>query len=286
MSESPRSLGADELEPLALLAKRAALDAGALLLEYYDGSTPSSELAASVSSKTTRTDLVTAADKESERLVIERILAERPDDGILAEEGGSRPTSSGLTWVIDPLDGTINYVYGFPVFNVSIACQMGDDLLVGAVHDPLRDETFLAMRGHGAVLNGEPLEMGDGPSLAEALVATGFGYEASRRLVQARLLETILPEVRDIRRAGAAAQDLCWIAAGRVDACYESGLMAWDLAAGSLVVTEAGGTVQLVDGLIPDIATLVAGPSRLVVELVALLERARESLDAREAAGL
>ena len=212
---------------------------------------------------------------------MDRLLAERPDDAVLAEEGGLRPGTSGLTWVVDPLDGTINFVYGFPAFAVSIACQAGDERLVGVVFDPLRDETFAAVARRGSTRNGEALKIAAGPPLSEALVATGFGYGAERRRAQARLLQGVLPEVRDIRRAGSAALDLCWLAAGRLDACYEAGLAPWDLAAGALIVTEAGGRVAVLDGLIPDASTVVAGPPLLQQELVGLLERG-----ARLAAGL
>jgi myo-inositol-1(or 4)-monophosphatase len=267
----------DDLLALAALAEELAHEAGALLLGYYDGAGPSEALTSSVRSKSTHTDLVTEADRASEQMIVTRLRSERPDDAVLGEEGGSHAGSSGLTWVVDPLDGTINFVYGFPVFCVSIACQAGDERLVGAVFDPLRGETFTAVTGRGAALNGESLRISAGPPLSEALVATGFGYEAERRRAQARLLEAVLPEVRDIRRAGAAALDLCWLAAGRVDACYESGLAPWDLAAGALVVTEAGGRVEVLDGLIPGASTVVAGPPLLQRELVGLLELARRA---------
>ncbi|HET9093411.1 MAG TPA: inositol monophosphatase family protein [Acidimicrobiales bacterium] len=228
-----------------------------------------------MSSKTTRTDLVTEADRASEQLIVERLRANRPDDAILAEEGASRDGTSGLTWVVDPLDGTINFVYGFPAFCVSIACVAGGERLVGVVLDPVRHEVFRARLGGGATRNGAPLRIEEGPPLSEALVATGFGYAAERRRSQAELLETVLPEVRDIRRAGAAALDLCWLASGRVNAYFEAGLAPWDLAGGALVVTEAGGVVELLEGIVPGAATVVAGPRRLEGELAALLGRAR-----------
>ncbi|MGO9558585.1 MAG: inositol monophosphatase family protein [Acidimicrobiales bacterium] len=269
----------EDLLELAVLAEQLAHEAGALLLGYYDGAAPSETLTSSVRSKSTRTDLVTEADRASEQMIVARLRAERPDDAVLGEEGGSHVGSSGLTWVVDPLDGTINFVYGFPAFCVSIACQAGEERLVGAVFDPLRDETFCAVAGRGATLNGAPLRISAGPALSEALVATGFGYDAERRRAQARLLQEVLPEVRDIRRAGAAALDLCWLAAGRVDACYEAGLEPWDLAAGALVVTEAGGRVDVLGGLIPGASTVVAGPPLLQRELVDLLEIARRAAD-------
>ena len=269
--------GETDLAALANLACGLAREAGSLLLGYYEGSSPSEELTASIRSKSTRTDLVTEADRASERLILERLRDERPDGAVIAEEGGSREGTSGLTWVVDPLDGTINFVYGFPAFAVSVACQAGDERLVGAVYDPLRGEMFEAQLGRGSRLDGKPLRMSGPPPLAEALVATGFGYDANRRQAQARLLATVLPSIRDIRRAGAAALDLCWLATGRVDACYEAGLAPWDLAAGALVVTEAGGSVEVVDGLVPGAATVVAGFPALCRDLSALLETAKQA---------
>ncbi len=274
---------AADLDELADLAEGVAQEAGALLLGYYEDGAPSAGLAASIRSKSTRTDLVTEADRASENLIVDRLRARRPDDAILAEEGASRDGPSGLTWVVDPLDGTINFVYGFPAFCVSIACVSGDERLVGVVFDPVRRETFRARRGGGASRNGTPLRLGDGPALSEALVATGFGYAAERRRSQAELLETVLPQVRDIRRAGAAALDLCWLASGRVDAYFEAGLAPWDLAAGALVVTEAAGVVELLEGIVPGAATVVAGPRRLEQELAGLLGRARLEAGRRSA---
>ncbi|MHB8456835.1 MAG: inositol monophosphatase family protein, partial [Acidimicrobiales bacterium] len=173
-----------DTDALAGFAEQVAHDAGELLLSYYDGAGPSKELTDSIRSKSTRTDLVTEADKASERLILERLGSERPYDSVLAEEGGSRQGTSGLTWVVDPLDGTINFVYGFPAFGVSIACQAGEERLVGVVFDPLRSETFVAVAGHGSARNGQPLSISEGPALSEALVSTGFGYEAGRRREQ------------------------------------------------------------------------------------------------------
>jgi myo-inositol-1(or 4)-monophosphatase len=266
---------------LVELASSIAREAGALLLGYYEGAAPSEGVAASAQSKSTRTDLVTEADRASEQLVLRRLAEERPDDAVVAEEGGARKGSSGVTWVVDPLDGTINFVYGFPAFAVSIGCEHAGRRVAGAVYDPVRDELFAASLGSGATLNGTPLELGNGPPLDESLVATGFGYDAGRRLDQARLLETVLPSVRDIRRAGAAALDLCWVAAGRLDAMYEAGLAAWDLAAGALVVTEAGGAVEILEGIVPGADTLVAGTRDVLPLLMALLRDARHAADAR-----
>ena len=240
----------DELRRLLDLATSIALEAGALLSERFSAAGPTQAVTDSIRTKSSRTDLVTEADHASEHLVVSRLAAERPDDAILAEEGGASAGTSGLKWVVDPLDGTINFVYGFPVFGISIACRSEACTLLGVVHDPTRDETFTAVRGSGAFRDSTRLILGPGPALGEALVGTGFSYDSARRETQGRLVAHVLPRVRDIRRAGAAAVDLCWVAAGRLDAHYDAGLAPWDLEAGSLIVTEAGGTVETVPGLL------------------------------------
>jgi myo-inositol-1(or 4)-monophosphatase len=265
-----------DLAQLLALATEVAHEAGALLLEHSSAAGPDRSVTDSAESKSTRTDMVTMADRQSEQLVVDRIRAARPCDGILAEEGSRVSSESGLVWVVDPLDGTINFLYGFPVWAVSIACQReaDDETLAGVVYDPVRNETFSATRGGGAQRDGAPLALGPGPVLGEALVGTGFGYGADRRALQARLLATVLPEVRDIRRAGAAALDLCWVAAGRLDGFYEAGLAPWDLAAGTLIVTEAGGSVEEIEGLVPGVPTLVAAAPGLGGPLGDVLRRA------------
>ncbi len=263
-----------DLLALAQLAGDLARAAGDHLLGYKEQQGSESDLAASAETKSSRTDLVTAADRASEQLIVDRLRELRPDDAILAEERGGLPGASGLTWVIDPLDGTTNFLYDFPAFAVSIACEDAEGSIVGVVHDPLRAETFRAARGLGAWLGNRRLVIGPGPQTSEALIGTGFAYGAERRALQASLLLRVLPSVRDIRRAGAAALDLCWVAAGRLDAFYEGGLQPWDHAAGALVVREAGGTVDFVDGLLPAVATIVAGPASLCSDLRRLLSAA------------
>ena len=254
---------------LVALARDVARQAGAVLLRAT-GTEARRGLAAGATRKSSRTDLATDADRASEALVRKAISAERPDDTILGEEEGETAGRSGLTWIVDPLDGTTNFVYGFPAWAVSIAVADRHGALAGVVHDPLRDETFEATRGGGAFLDGHRLALGAPPPLAEALVATGFGYDADRRRRQAALLPRVVPAVRDIRRAGAAALDLCWVGAGRLDAYYEAGLKPWDRAAGLLVAAEAGaGHVEL-DGPV-DVPTLVVAAPGLLDELVALL---------------
>ena len=218
--------------------------------------------------------MVSAADRDAESLIVGRLRETVPDDGLLAEEGGRAEAVSGRRWVVDPLDGTTNFLYGFPGWAVSIALEDAEGALVGVVFDPVRDELFSAVRGGGARLDASSspaavLRFGAPPPLGTALIATGFGYDAERRGKQGQVLTRVLPRIRDVRRAGAAALDLCWLAAGRVDAYYERGLNAWDWAAARLVVEEAGGAVADLDRhphglaaahpqLLPDLLSLLA----------------------------
>jgi myo-inositol-1(or 4)-monophosphatase len=242
------------------LALAAALPAGELLLERFRG--PATGLA----SKTSRTDLVSDADRAAEELVTRTILDARPGDALVAEEGAAADGGSGVRWLVDPLDGTINFLWGVPHWCVSVAACDGDGGLAAVVHDPNRGETFTAVRGGGARLGGTPLRVRPPAVLSEALVATGFEYTAEARARQARLLATVLPAVRDVRRFGAAALDLCWVAAGRFDGYYETGLKPWDRAGGELIVREAGGAVEdmALDGVLAGDPAVVADLRRLV----------------------
>lgn len=224
-----------ELLDVAMLAATRASD---ILTGFFEGP------ARNVGSKSTPTDLVSDADRATEKFLMDFFKHERPDDGILAEEGGGRESRSGLTWVIDPLDGTVNFLFGIPVWCVSIAVQDGDGSLAGVVYDPNRDELFAAARGEGATLNGEPIRVTDKAGLADALIGTGFSYDAEARAEQAAILGRVLPRVRDVRRAGSAAIDLATLACGRFDGFYEAPMEAWDKAAGVLIVQEAGGVVS------------------------------------------
>jgi myo-inositol-1(or 4)-monophosphatase len=199
-------------------------------------------------SKSSSTDMVSDADREAEEAITGVLRSERPDDGLLGEEGTDEAAASGRRWVIDPLDGTTNYLYGYPAWAVSVALEDEQGGLAGVVLDAARGELFAAERGGGATLNGEPIRVREGASLDRSLIATGFGYEADRRARQAEVLRQVLPAVRDIRRAGAAAIDLAWVAAGRLDGYWERGLHRWDWAAGRLLVTEAGGEVRDLPG--------------------------------------
>ena len=232
-----------DLDELLGVAVDLAEEAGTLLLEGQE------RVRALVSTKSTATDMVTEMDHASEALIVAGLERHRPNDGILGEEGHDRHGTSGIRWVVDPLDGTTNYLYGFPSFAVSIAAEHEGRSIVGVVRDPVHDETFTAVLGRGATCNGRPLTVTGPPALATALVGTGFGYDPARRALQSRVLLGVLPNVRDIRRAGAAAVDLCWVAAGRLDAFYELGLAPWDWAAGSLIAAEAGARTEILEGV-------------------------------------
>ena len=209
------------------------------------------------------------ADREAERTIRELLTAERPGDGLLGEEGSRADSESGRRWVVDPLDGTVNYLYGIPVWAVSVALEDEGGGLLGVVHDPVHRETFTAVRGEGARLNGEPIRVSGPDRMEHALVATGFSYEEQRRVEQAEIVGRLLPRVRDIRRAGAAALDLAWLAAGRHDAFYERGIKHWDWAAARLVATEAGATVAELAGDPPGL--IAANSPELFAELEALV---------------
>lgn len=209
-----------------------------------------------VETKSTSTDMVTEIDRASEELIVTALLDACPDDGILAEEGGARSGTSGLRWVIDPLDGTTNYLYGFPSWAVSIAAETASNtsegvaarVVAGVVVDAAHREVFTATAGGGACRDGESITCSRQTDLSRALVATGFAYSPAQRRAQAEVLVDVLPQVRDIRRAGSAAVDLCSVACGRVDAYFERGLAWWDLAAGSLIAREAGAVVSSLEG--------------------------------------
>jgi myo-inositol-1(or 4)-monophosphatase len=227
------------LDDLLALAVGLARGGGALLLDRFNGGRESA-----LESKSTPTDLVSEADLASECLIRETLARKRPADGILGEEGGGTQGSSGLTWVVDPLDGTVNFLFGIPQWCVSVAVTDGHGSLAGAVYDPCRDELFTATRNDAPLLNGAPILASTRADLASAMVATGFAYDASVRAAQADVFARLIPRVRDIRRFGAAALDLAWAACGRYDAYYERTVKPWDIAAGTLICERAGLTVQ------------------------------------------
>jgi myo-inositol-1(or 4)-monophosphatase len=232
-----------------------------------------------VDTKTGPTDVVTDMDHAAERLIVEALSAARPADGVLGEEGSHVAGSSGLEWVVDPIDGTVNYLYDLPGWAVSVAAQRDGRTVVGVVHVPSQGETFTAVLGEGAKRNGEPIHCGRGPRLSRALVATGFGYDAHRRASQGEVLRRLLPRIRDIRRLGACAVDLCAVACGRADAYYERGVKLWDYAAGVLIAEEAGVRVGGIGGAPPSAELLVAAPPGLFEELHDVLAELRADHD-------
>jgi myo-inositol-1(or 4)-monophosphatase len=259
-SEPPRT--ADLLG----LAESIAREAGASLRDAF-----SSLGSLEVSTKSTATDLVSDADVATERLIRARLHESRPGDAILGEEGGEGEGTTGLRWVVDPLDGTVNFLFGIPQWAVSIACEDADAALAGVVYDAVRDEMWSARRDGPATLNGVPLHGSGRTELATALVSTGFGYDAAVREVQAATVARLLPHVRDIRRFGSAALDLVWCAAGRYDAFYERGLNAWDLAAGGLVCERAGLAVLPLAATPPTGPGILVAPPAIASELAALV---------------
>jgi myo-inositol-1(or 4)-monophosphatase len=256
-------------EALLRIAVEAAGEAGRLLASWRGDERP--EI---VDTKSSPTDVVTEMDRRSEALITEWIRAVRPGDTVLGEEGGQTLGGPGATdaggharvrWVVDPLDGTVNYLYGLPDWAVSIAAEVDGTILAGVVEVPRFGERFTAVAGRGAWLHrGESaiaLRCNTGVILGQALVGTGFGYDAGRRQVQGEVVAALLPHVRDIRRGGSAAVDLCSVAAGRMDAFFERGLNYWDYAAGGLIAREAGALVGGLAGRPESTAmTVAAGP--------------------------
>lgn len=252
------------IEDLRVLAESAAAAAGALLLgARFD------EMV--VGTKSSPTDVVTQMDTAAERLLVEHLLGARPDDGVLGEESGERIGSSGVRWVLDPIDGTVNYLYGIGHWAVCVAAEVDDVVEVGVVADPSKGLTYVAVRGEGAWCGERRLQVGTPTDLGQSLVGTGFGYAAERRRAQAAVVAGMLPQVRDVRRLGAAALDLCAVAAGQLDAFYEQGLQPWDLAAAGLIAQEAGAVVGGLHGESAGERLVIAAPPSLFDSLHAAL---------------
>jgi myo-inositol-1(or 4)-monophosphatase len=230
--------------------------------------------AVDVRTKSSATDPVSEADLASERAIRAVLERDRPDDAILGEEGGGQGQrgASGLRWIVDPLDGTVNFLFGVPLFAVSVACADADGTLAGVVLDPLRQECFAATRNGPATLNGERISGSSRGELERALVATGFAYDAHTRARQAAVLARILPAARDIRRGGAAALDLAWCACGRFDAYYERGVKSWDVAAGALIAERAGLAVRRLEARGEDPAGVTVAPPGLIDALCELVD--------------
>ncbi|MGN0065474.1 MAG: inositol monophosphatase family protein [Nocardioides sp.] len=202
--------------------------------------------------KSSAVDVVTAADRACEELIRERLLRERPDDAVLGEEGEDRPGTSGVRWVVDPIDGTVNYLYGLPECAVSVAAEVGERVVAGAVVNIVTSTTYAAAAGHGATRDGQSIGVRSPTPESQWLVLTGFGYQAEVRAHQAACVARMLPAVRDIRRMGSCALDLCHVAEGTADAYVEEGPRPWDHSAGGLVLSEAGGRFELVPGSLPE----------------------------------
>jgi myo-inositol-1(or 4)-monophosphatase len=271
-----------DLAALEELATRVAVAAGRLVVDERP------RLVEASATKSSPTDIVTVMDTRAEELIRGLLLAERPADAFLGEEGNDHRGTSGVTWVVDPIDGTVNYLYDIPAYAVSVAAVAGDpktpgewQVLAGAVADPALRRVYHGALGGGAYERGwdepsstagAPLRVGSVDALSGALVGTGFGYTPRRRTEQGLILLALLPQVRDIRRIGSAALDLCSVACGRLDGFYESGLNSWDMAAGWLMVTEAGGVVSGPHGGPPSAALTVAGNPTVQARLLAVLD--------------
>lgn len=218
------------------LALKIAKEAGDLLIDR-----PASW---DLTVKSTAIDIATQMDMASEKLIVASILAARPDDGIIGEEGASSESKSGVTWVIDPVDGTVNYFYGIPGWSVSIAAKDENGTLIGVVHSPTVNATWHASKGGGAFLNNVKIACNEPVELNRALLSSGFAYDVKNRIEQLKIVNVLLPQIRDLRRIGSAAADICHVATGMVDGYFETGLFEWDLAAAELIAREAGAIVS------------------------------------------
>ena len=228
-------------EELLILAESIARKAGALLMNR-----PSKF---DLDEKSGVFDFATQMDHESEKLIVAEILSARPDDGLIGEEGANRESASGVTWVIDPIDGTVNYLYDLPGWCISIGVKDESGPLVGVVYSPATNSLWKASRGGGAFLNGSPISCNDPVALNRALVGSGFAYDIEKRKIQAALVSRLLPEIRDLRRLGACAVDICHVASGSLDAYFEAGVNEWDYAAAGLIATEAGALISIEKGI-------------------------------------
>ncbi|HAQ43643.1 MAG: inositol monophosphatase family protein [Acidimicrobiales bacterium] len=256
---------ASELKQLLDLAVDFALRAGEVHHRRATGD---------VGSKSTATDPVTQVDREAEALIAEAIKEARPDDSILGEESTLIEGTSGFQWVIDPLDGTVNYLYNFPSYAVSIGIETAGEPVVGVVLDTAINHLFAAQRGGMATKNGEEIQVTSCSELPLALLGTGFAYEPSVREQQAKVAGSLLPKVRDIRRSGSCAVDLCSVAAGRLDAFYETGVNWWDVAAGIQIVRSAGGVATYE----PDLKRVFASGPKLWDQLIHAVNQAEKGL--------
>ncbi len=220
-----------------------------------------------VDTKSTPTDVVTAVDGAAERLIVDALLAARPHDGVLGEEGAGAAGTSGVRWVIDPIDGTVNYLYGIPAYAVSIGAEYAGHVVAGVVLDVVANQVYTATVGGGAACEGRALHASGVTELGQSLIGTGFAYDSVQRAAQAQVLTGVLPRIRDIRRIGSCALDLCAVAAGRLDGYYEWGPSLWDYAAGGLIAREAGARTSAISG-----GLVVAAPPGIFDALTRLLQ--------------
>lgn len=227
---------------LLVVAEELAREAGDMALRGRKSG------AVTATTKSSPTDMVTQYDKASEELITRDLTAQRPNDGIIGEEGANTPSSSGITWHIDPIDGTSNFYFDIPMWAVSIGAVDESGPLVGVVYAPALGEMFTAVRGQGAFLNGQQIHVRHNINLNDALVCTGFSYRVEERVHHAQRVANMITHIRDLRRFGAAAIDLCFVACGRYDAYFEENLHSWDLVAGQVIATEAGAVVSNFDG--------------------------------------
>jgi myo-inositol-1(or 4)-monophosphatase len=289
MTDTDSSTADMSVNELRTIALEVAREAGRLIVDDR----PDELL---VATKSTATDVVTDMDQRAQDLIVRSLADRRPHDGFLGEEeGDTHLGESGVTWVVDPIDGTVNYLYNIPAYAVSIAAVTGDPRVegawspvAGAVVNPVTGEAFTAARGEGATREDHSgrrtiLRVSSVETLDQALVATGFGYAAPRRAWQAAVLADLLPDIRDIRRMGSAALDLCRVAEASVDVYYERGLHPWDLAAGWLIVTEAGGLVSGPGGGRPGEGLVVAAGNAVRDSFVMRLEQAMAACDVTSA---
>jgi len=256
---------------LLAVARAIALEAGELIFEARRGAVEVADV------KSSSVDVVTQVDRDAESLIRGRLAELRPGDGFLGEESGGGSGTSGLTWVVDPIDGTVNFLYGIPHYAVSIAVVEGDAdpqswrALAGVVVNPATGEVFSAAAGAGAHLGEHPIRVANTVSLDQALVATGFAYRAETRAEQGAAIARLLPRVRDIRRMGTASLDLCAVACGRVNAYYERTLSPWDHAAGALIAEEAGARLTGLPGSRADHRFLLAAHPQMATALASVL---------------
>ena len=254
---------------LLALAVEIAAEAAVVVAKY------AAERTYAIETKSSPTDLVTEADREAEALIVRGILATRPHDGLLGEEGALSEGTSGIRWVIDPIDGTTNFVYGVPAYSVSIGVERDGQVLAGVVHDVALKEAYTASLGGGAHLNGLPIRCSEKTDLSASLWGIGFAYDPHRRGEQARFYDRVMTQIRDVRRMGSAALDLCRVASGQLDGYWEFQLNPWDIAAGGIIAREAGAVTRGFHGYTFEQGYVLASNAALNGPMLAVLDSYR-----------